>query len=86
MNSEIFDKAQIILQNRRRNAVVENERRIDEINMRIPQIREINNTIASAGKDLIKIIGAGGTDVQQKIEQLKRNKSLMHSLHQEVYW
>lgn len=73
MNSEIFDKAQIILQNRRRNAVVENERRIDEINMRIPQIREINNTIASAGKDLIKIIGAGGTDVQQKIEQLKRN-------------
>lgn len=73
MNSEIFDKAQIILQNRRRNAVIENERRIDEINMRIPQIREINNTIANAGKELIRIMGAGGNNVQQKIEQLKRN-------------
>lgn len=73
MKSEIFNKAQLIMQNRRRNAVIENERRIDEINEKIPQIREINNTIANAGKELIKIIGAGGTDIQQKIEQLKRN-------------
>lgn len=73
MKSEIFDKAQLILQNRRQNAVIENERRIDEINKRIPQIREINNTIASAGKELIKICMAGGKDVQQRIDRLKHD-------------
>jgi len=72
MKSEIFDKAQIILQNRRQNAVIENERRIDEINKKIPQIREINDKIANAGKELIKICMAGGNDVQQRIEKLKR--------------
>ncbi|MCM1507287.1 MAG: ATP-binding protein [Ruminococcus flavefaciens] len=73
MKSEIFEKVQIIIQNRRRNAVIENERRIDEINERIPQIREINNTIANAGKELIKIIRAGDNDKQQRIEKLKRD-------------
>jgi len=72
MKSEIFDKAQIILQNRRQNAVIENERRIDEINRKIPQIRGSNDKIANAGKELIKICMAGGNDVQQRIEKLKR--------------
>lgn len=73
MKSEIFDKAQLIIQNRRQNAVIENDRRIDEINQRIPQIQAINNKIAGAGKELIKIIMAGGDDVQQKIDSLKRD-------------
>lgn len=73
MKSEIFDKAQLILQNRRHNAVMENDRRIDEINRQIPKIREINNKISNAGRDLIKICMAGGNDVQQRIERLKRD-------------
>lgn len=72
MKSEIFEKAQMIIQSRRQNAVIENDRRIDEINQRIPQIQAINNKIAGAGKELIKIIMAGGDDVQQKIDSLKR--------------
>lgn len=75
MNREIFDKAQIILQNRRHNAIVENDRRIQEINRKLPQIREINNQIANAGKDLIKICMSGCDNVQkqQMIEKLKHD-------------
>ncbi|MDE6780572.1 MAG: ATP-binding protein [Ruminococcus sp.] len=73
MNPEIFDKAQIILQNRRHNAVIENDRRIEEINRKLPQIREINNKIANAGKDLVKICmsGCNAVQKQQMIEKLK---------------
>lgn len=75
MNSEIFDKAQIILQNRRHNAIIENDRRIQEINQRLPQIRKINSQIADTGKDLIKICMSGCTEVQrqQRIEKLKQD-------------
>ena len=38
MDSEIFDKAQAILTNRRKRAESENEARIDELNKKIPQI------------------------------------------------
>jgi DNA replication protein DnaC len=54
-------------------AVVENERRIAEINQKIPQIREINNQIYNTGKELIKIISSGNNDnVNGKIEQLRQ--------------
>ena len=79
MKSEIFDKAQVILKSRRQNAVLENERRIEEINKKLPQIRVINDTIANSGKELIRICMSAGRnsqssqEVQQKIEKLKRD-------------
>lgn len=75
MKSEIFEKAQIIIQNRRRNAVTESERRTDEINNKIPQIKVINDTIFNTGQEAVKIIFAEkNKEVQQKkIEQLKRD-------------
>ncbi|MDE7137687.1 MAG: hypothetical protein K2O29_04415 [Ruminococcus sp.] len=75
MKSEIFEKAQIIIQNRRRNAITESERRTDEINNKIPQIKVINDTIFNTGQKAVKIIFAEkNKDVQQKkIEQLKRD-------------
>ena len=45
MNSEIFEKAQSIIDSRRQKAVQQNEERIREINDKIPQIREINNEL-----------------------------------------
>ncbi len=72
MDAEIFDHAHDILTERRRLAVIENDRRIQEINRKIPQIREINSQLFNTGKDLIKIIsGNQSNDVQNKIEQLK---------------
>ena len=71
MRTEIFEKAQVIMQNRRRNAIVENDRRIDEVNEKIPEIRAINDELFNTGKKIIDIIRAGGADVQQKIERLK---------------
>ena len=73
MDSEIFDKAQAILTNRRKKAESENEARIDEINRKIPQIREINDVLFNTGKELIAIISnSKGQDVSDKIEQLKQ--------------
>lgn len=71
MESEIFDKAQAIMTNRRMRAVSENEERISEINSKLPQIREINEVLYNTGKELIKIISQGGSDVNVKIGQLK---------------
>ena len=73
MDSEIFDKAQAILTNRRMKAVSENESRIREINNKIPQIREINEVLFNTGKELISIISGGkGQDISEKIEQLRQ--------------
>ena len=73
MDSEIFDKAQAILTNRRKKAESENEARIDEINRKIPQIRVINEVLFNTGRELISIISNGkGQDISEKIEQLKQ--------------
>lgn len=73
MDSEIIDKAQAILTNRRKKAESENESRIDEVNRKIPQIREINEVLFNTGKELISIISKGkGQDISGKIEQLRQ--------------
>ena len=56
MDSDIFDKAQSIMTNRRMKAVSENEERLHEINMKLPEIREINEVLFNTGKELISII------------------------------
>ena len=74
MDSEIFDKAHAILSQRRAKAIAENDRRIAEINEKIPEIKEINDALYNTGKELIRIISeAKGADVSEKIEQVKRN-------------
>ncbi|MBR2954903.1 MAG: ATP-binding protein, partial [Ruminococcus sp.] len=74
MDSEIFDKAHAILSQRRAKAIAENDRRIAEINEKIPEIKEINDALNNTGKELIRIISeAKGADVSEKIEQVKRN-------------
>ena len=73
MDSDIFEKAQMIMTNRRKKAEAENERRINEINDKIPQIREINTQLYNTGRELIRIMTSEhGPAVQQKIEQLKQ--------------
>lgn len=74
MNSEIYDKAMSVLVNRRTKAVSENDMHIQEINEKIPQIREINNVLFNTGRELIRIISEGRTsETENKINQLKRN-------------
>ena len=73
MDSEIFDKAQAIMTNRRMRAISENEMRIREINQKLPQIKEINDVLYNTGKELIKIISSkNSANVQQKIDQLRK--------------
>lgn len=72
MDNEIFDKAQSILTNRRMRAVAENDRRINEINEKIPQIREINAQIYNSGRELIRIITSDKhLNVNKEIERLR---------------
>lgn len=74
MDSLIFERAQAIMTDRRHKAKIENERRIQEINEKIPQIREINAQLYKTGRELIKIISSSkGTDTSEKIEQLKKH-------------
>ena len=72
MNSEIFEKAQSIIDSRRQKAVQQNEERIREINDKIPQIREINNELFNTGKQLISLIGSHDPNVAARVEQMKR--------------
>ena len=56
MNNEIYEKAQKILSERRSRAISENELRIQEINTKIPEIKEINTAIFNTGKEIIQTI------------------------------
>ena len=73
MDNEIFEKAMDMIRSRRQSAVQQNEQRISEINEKIPQIREINSVLFSTSSELVKLISSGsGTDITQKIEELKQ--------------
>lgn len=74
MDSEIFDKAHAVLSQRRAEAINKNNMRIDEINKKIPEIKEINDALFNTGRELIRIITeAKGKDISGKIEALKKN-------------
>ena len=73
MDTEIYDKAHAILAKRREDAQAENDRRIREINEKIPEIKEINNTLFNTGRELMRIIAnSRGKDVTAEIEQIKQ--------------
>jgi len=74
LDSAVFERAQAIMTTRRMKAVSENDRRINEINQKIPQLKEINDALYSTGKELIDLITSRkGEDISQKIEELKKN-------------
>lgn len=73
MDNSIIERAETILTQRRNLAFAENEKRINEINRRIPQIREINDRLYSTGRELITLISSGTDNVEQRIDELRRN-------------
>lgn len=75
MENKILEKALLILNRRRTKAISENEMRIQEINTKIPQIKEINNMLFNTSKELIKIMSSGESEAvkNKMIEQTKRN-------------
>ena len=74
LKNEIYEKAQKILSERRSRAISENDMRIQEINSKIPEIKEINNTIFNTGKELIRTVIAGDkNNIEAKIEQIKQS-------------
>ena len=73
MNNEIFEKAMDMIRSRRQSAVLENERRMNEINEKLPQIREVNNVLFNTSSELVKLIGTGsGPEIDRKLEELKQ--------------
>ena len=85
MDREIFDKAQAIMTNRRLTAVSENERRIREINEKLPQIKVVNDVLFNTGKELISIISSGNTaEINMKIEQLKQYNNGAQSMARKI--
>ena len=80
MDTEIYDKAHDIMRLRREKARDENDRRIKEINQKIPEIREINNALINTGKEVLKAIANGhGKDVTAEIERIRENNIKMQN-------
>ncbi len=81
MNKEIFEKAENIMRLRRIKAKDENDRRIQEINQKIPEIKEINNALFNTGREIIKAIANGhGKDVTAEIAKIKQNNMEMQNI------
>lgn len=70
MDTEIYDKAHDIMRSRREKAQTENDRRIREINEKIPEIREVNITLFNTGMELIKVAEKGG-NIMEKISEIR---------------
>lgn len=80
MDTEIYEKAHNIMRLRREKARDENDRRIQEINQKIPEIKEINSVLFNVGKELIGAIANGhGKDVTAEIERIKENNIRMQN-------
>lgn len=72
MENELFEKAQLIIKKRRIDAVAQNDARIEEVNKKIPQLKEVNDVLFNTGKELLSIISSGkSSEVQTKIDELK---------------
>ena len=72
MDNEIYEKAKVIMTQRRTTALSQNEQRIQEINSKIPEIKEINDALYATGKELIRmVIDAKGKDISKQIESIK---------------
>ena len=72
MDNEIYEKAKVIMTQRRTTALSQNEQRIQEINDKIPEIKEINDALYATGKELIRmVIEAKGKDISKQIESIK---------------
>ncbi|MBE6840993.1 MAG: DNA replication protein DnaC [Ruminococcus sp.] len=71
MDNRIFEMAQSVMTQRRLSAVSQNDKRIDEVNKKIPEIYEINKCLFNTGKELMKII-AKKKNVGQEVEKLKQ--------------
>lgn len=85
MDSEIYEKAHEIMRARRTKARDENERRIQEINQKIPEIKEINNALFNTGSEILKAIANGsGKDVTAEIERIKENNIKMQNVAKQL--
>lgn len=85
MDTEIYDKAHSILARRREKAQAENDKRIREINEKIPEIKEINSKLFNTGKELIRVIANGhGKDITEEIEKIKQDNIGAQSVAQHL--
>lgn len=80
MDAEIYDKAHDIMRSRREKAQTENDRRIREINKKIPEIKAINQNLFNTGRELIMTITNGrDNDITAEIEKIRQNNMEMQS-------
>lgn len=69
-NKEILYKAVDIIKQRRSKAKVINEMHFEEVNSKIPEIKEINGQLARTGMEILSVIKSG-ENVSQKMLMLK---------------
>lgn len=85
MDTEIYDKAHEIMRQRREKAQDEKDRRIQEINQKIPGIRGINNAILNTSREILKAIADGrGKDVAAEIGRIRENNIRMQNAAEQL--
>ena len=82
MNETHFEQAMQIISARRGKAVTENQERFQEIEMRIPEIAEINRQLFHTSRDLLQMI-QDNQDLPQKLESIQqRNQQAQRMVRQ----
>ncbi len=71
-SKEAYQKAEQELEKRRNSALLEREKRHNEIALKLPEILEIENRMAKAGLSTIKAVGMSSEDSKKYIEKLAR--------------
>lgn len=76
LNKDYFDEAMEVLKQRRdKNKLIEKQRR-EEISVKLPQLKEIEDELARTMRDLVNsVINKSGADTQNEI--IQRNRGLM---------
>lgn len=70
VNKEILNRAIDIINQRRNMAKAVNDRHFEEINTKIPEIREVNNQLARTGMEILNVI-RNGENTAVRMESLK---------------
>ncbi len=84
MRNEILEKALKILEQRRLRAEIERNSRVDEINVKIPQVIDIRKELALTSIRLSKLILSREKDIAKGIEELKQSNLSLQKMEKDL--
>lgn len=82
-SEKAFDKAAAVLEERRKKAEIEQQKRVEEISLAAPEIEILQRNLKKTGFELIKLIMQGGEDTKILVERIKeKNLSTQQTIEE----